>query len=65
MKNFVYCTLFAVMCGSMAYAEDAKDNANETNNSPVNTEHTWDDGTPMTDSQYEHMLDVYKGFDSN
>ncbi|MDP1608925.1 MAG: hypothetical protein Q8L98_06400 [Chlamydiales bacterium] len=49
----------------MAYAEDAKDNANETNNSPVNTEHTWDDGTPMTDSQYEHMLDVYKGFDSN
>lgn len=33
------------------------------NASPHDNQRTWDDGTPMSDQEYEHIRDVYLGGD--
>lgn len=65
MKNLIRCSLATILCASAVYAEESPNDSKKDVNNSANVERTWDDGRPMSDKEYEHMLDVMRGFDSN
>ena len=56
MKKMILFVLSTLVCGASMYAQDSQSNQNDK-------PETWDNGTPMTDAEYDHIRDVYLGGD--